>query len=380
MTRETRSLPALLGWFEQAASDPRAQLEAALARGEKAVGCLPYFAPEELIHAMGMRPFGLWGAQGLSSSLSARYFPPFYCSLARLSLELALRGGLRGLCAVTGTLLCDTLRPLSQNWAAALPELPFLPLACPQQRREPFALPYYRSQLEKLARRLKALGGRPLTLEALEASLRLYNSSRAARRQFVALAGQHPAQISPLARCQVLKAALFAPAEEYLPRLTALNQELTALPARRPALPVVVSGILCDSPDLLRAFESAGLTVAADDLAMESRSFRVDAPPDADPLQSLARRFCAQGADPLLYDPDPGLRPRHVAELVGRSGARGLVLVLQQFCDVEEMEWPALKAELDRRGIPSLVIGADQETADWGQAATRLEAFAEELG
>ena len=56
------------------------------------------------------------------------------------------------------------------------------------------------------------------------------------------------------------------------------------------------------------------------------------------------------------------------------------MLVLQQFCDVEEMEWPALKAELDRQGIPSLVIGADQEMTDFGQASTLLEAFAERLG
>ena len=77
---------------------------------------------------------------------------------------------------------------------------------------------------------------------------------------------------------------------------------------------------------------------------------------------------------------DPALRPRHLVRLVRESGSRGLVLVLQQFCDVEEMEWPALKAELDRQGIPSLVIGADQEMTDFGQAATLLEAFAERLG
>ena len=75
-------MQTLLDWFAQTADNPRAQLEAALARGEKAVGCLPYFAPEELIHAMGMRPFGLWGTGELSCSFSAGYFPPFYCSLA----------------------------------------------------------------------------------------------------------------------------------------------------------------------------------------------------------------------------------------------------------------------------------------------------------
>ena len=370
----------LLDWFAQTAENPRAQLEAALARGEKAVGCLPYFAPEELIHAMGMRPFGLWGTGGLSCSLSAGYFPPFYCSLARTSLELALRGSLRGLCAVTGTLLCDTLRPRSQNWAAALPGLPFLPLACPQQRQEVYALTYFRSQLEGLARRLEGLGGRPLDPQALQNSLEVYNASRAARRRFVALAGRRGGLVSPLARCQVLKAALFAPVEEYLTRLTRLNRQLEALPDQPPKLPLTVSGILCDSPALLRAFEGAGFTIAADDLAQESRSFRVDAPQDEDPLLALAMRFCAQNADPLLYDPDPALRPRHLVRLVRESGSRGLVLVLQQFCDVEEMEWPALKAELDRQGIPSLVIGADQEMTDFGQAATLLEAFAERLG
>ena len=196
----------------------------------------------------------------------------------------------------------------------------------------------------------------------------------------MALAGRRGGLISPLTRCQVLKAALFAPVEEYLPRLTRLNRQLETLPDQPPKLPLTVSGILCDSPALLRAFEGAGFTIAADDLAQESRSFRVDAPQDEDPLLALAMRFCAQSADPLLYDPDPALRPRHLVRLVRESGSRGLVLVLQQFCDVEEMEWPALKAELDRQGIPSLVIGADQEMTDFGQASTLLEAFAERLG
>ena len=68
----------MLSELHSVCADPRAQLDAALARGRKAVGVLPYFCPEELVYAAGMLPFGLWGAE-MQTSLSGRYYPAFTC-------------------------------------------------------------------------------------------------------------------------------------------------------------------------------------------------------------------------------------------------------------------------------------------------------------
>ena len=41
-------------YFTGIAENPRKQLDAVLAEGKKAVGVMPYYAPEELVYAAGM--------------------------------------------------------------------------------------------------------------------------------------------------------------------------------------------------------------------------------------------------------------------------------------------------------------------------------------
>jgi len=65
--------------------------------------------------------------------------------------------------------------------------------------------------------------------------------------------------------------------------------------------------------------------------------------------------------------------------MVKKSGAQGLVLFMQQFCDPEEMEYPYLKKALDDAGIPHIKLGIDQQMRDFGQARTAIQAFADVL-
>ena len=90
--------------------------------------------------------------------------------------------------------------------------------------------------------------------------------------------------------------------DEYPEKLVALNEQLKALPAANSKGPkVVTSGIVCDNPALLAAFEENGIAIVADDVAHESRAFRTDAPEnEADPLLALAKQFAAIDYDVLL--------------------------------------------------------------------------------
>lgn len=92
-------------------------------------------------------------------------------------------------------------------------------------------------------------------------------------------------------------------------------------------------------------------------------------------------QFAAIDYDVLLYDhaSAKNRRGEFVAQMVKDSGAQGLVLLMQQFCDPEEMEYPYLKKALDDAGIPYIKIGVDQQMRDFGQARTALQAFADVL-
>ena len=124
----------MLSELQAVCADPRAQLDAALAQGKKAVGVLPYFCPEELVYAAGMLPFGLWGAE-MQVNESKRYYPAFICSLLHTVLELGLKGALNGLSAVMVPICCDSLKGFSANWRYGVgARIPFLHVAYAQNR------------------------------------------------------------------------------------------------------------------------------------------------------------------------------------------------------------------------------------------------------
>ena len=132
---------------------------------------------------------------------------------------------------------------------------------------------------------------------------------------------------------------------------------------------------------LLQIFDDNKIAIAADDVAQESRSFRVDASEEGDPMMALAQQFADQDYDVLLYDEHSNQNRRgdFVVQMVKDSGAQGLVLFMQQFCDPEEMEYPYLKKALDDAGIPHIKLGVDQQMRDFGQASTAIQAFADVL-
>jgi bcr-type benzoyl-CoA reductase subunit C len=371
----------LLGQFDAAASNPEGQLEKYLAAGKKAIGCFPYYVPEELVWAAGMVPFGIWGAEGTINA-AKKYFAPFYCTIAQMGLELALNGKLDKLSGVIVPSMCDTLRPLTQNFRSAIPQIPFIFLAHPQNRREPYGVEFTKYQYGNVRKKLEEISGKPIADGDLKEAIRVYNASRAARRKFVKLAGEHPESVSPAQRSAVLKSAYFTDKAEHTELLTQLNAQLEALPKSEwKGARVLLSGIIADSKSLLQILADHKMAVVADDVAHQSRAFRVDAPEaEADPMTALAMQFAGQDHDVLLYDPELTKRPEYVVKLSQESGAQGVIVLMMQFCDPEEIEYPSLKQALDKAGIPSVSIGFDQQMKDFGQARTQIQAFADVLG
>ena len=103
---------------------------------------------------------------------------------------------------------------------------------------------------------------------------------------------------------------------------------------------------------------------------------------DLDPEQQEKVDGChPEYHEVLLYDPASAenRRGEFVANMVKESGAQGLILFMQQFCDPEEMEYPYLKKALEAEGIPHIKLGVDQQMRDFGQASTAIQAFADVL-
>ena len=377
------STEVMLKEFAEVAEHPHRVLTAYKNEGKKVIGILPYFAPVELVVAAGMVPMGIWGSNKKTISMAKEYCATFYCTIAQLALEMLLDGTMDQLDGIITPTICDTLRPMSQNFRVAMEgKLPCIFLAHPQQRKPAFGLQFTMDQYQHIKTELEKISGSAITDEALRNAIKVYNRSRAARREFVKLAGQHPDVVSAVNRSAVLRSAWFMLKDEHTAKLEALNEELKKLPeCNWKGKKVLTSGIICDNPKLLQIFDDNQIAIVADDVAHESRPIRVDAAETGDPMMALAQQFADQDYDILLYDEhsNQNRRADFVVKQIKDSGAQGLVLFMQQFCDPEEMEYPYLKKALDEAGIPHIKLGVDQQMRDFGQASTAIQAFADVL-
>ena len=375
------SIELMMKEFQDIAYSPNKQLSNFKAQGKKVIGVLPYYAPEELVYAAGMVPMGMWGSNNKTISRAKEYCATFYCTIAQLALEMLLDGTMDQLDGLITPTICDTLRPMSQNFRVSIGQkIPTIFLAHPQNRFAPWGRQFCVDQYTNVKNKLQEIAGKEITDEDIRNAIKVYNASRAARREFVKLANEHCDVVTPTLRSAVLKASFFMLKDAYTEKLNALNAELAALPVCEwKGVKIVTSGIICDNPALLQIFEENNIAIAADDVAHESRAFRTDASEEGDPMLALAQQFADTDYEVLLYDPASAenRRGEYVANLVKESGAQGLILFMQQFCDPEEMEYPYLKKALDAAGIPHIKLGVDQQMRDFGQAATAIQAFAD---
>lgn len=370
-------IASLLSTFSEVAEHPSKQLDKYLEAGKRAIGVGPYHVPEELVYAAGAIPFGVWGMVG-SADAAKKYFPPFYCSICQMTLEMGIKGMLDKLSGMMITGLCDTLRASSQNWKAAMGnKVPMIYVTNAQNRFLPAGFTYTVEAYTEVKRRVEECCDTIIDDADLMEAIKLYNKWRAAMREFVALAGSHPAEVSNAARVAVINAGYYMDKAEHLPLVEQLNAELAKLPASTDGYKkIVLSGIYEDIPAITSILEDNKIAVVADDLAKESRAFSRVVPEEGDPIEALAKGWCDLRADTELYDP----KKEHIDALVKKAqdaGASAVVILLAKFCDPEEFEAPLVTRAVREAGMKCITVEIDQCTESYEQARTQIETLAE---
>ena len=372
-----QNVKTLLEQFRAIAADPRKAVEDHKAEtGRGAIGMMPVYAPEELVHATGFLPVGLWGGNRPVSK-ARTYLPPFACSVMQQVMELECDGAYDILDAVVFSVPCDTLKCMSQKWKGSAPVLVF---THPQNRGLESANRFLEHEYAVLQEKLEAVTGVKITNAALERSIQVYNENRAVMREFAQLAGAYPQVISAVDRHAVFKSRLFMEKSRH----TALVRELMeAVRASDPqpwmGKKVVVTGILVEPDGLLSLFDELGLAIVADDLAQESRQVRVDVPEgDEAPLYRLARVWQNMYGCPLATDTKKARGPM-LQDMVRKTGADAVVVAMMKFCDPEEWDYPIYHRQFGEWGIRDLMIEVDQEAVSFEQARTRLQSLVETL-
>ena len=373
-----RSVQELLDLLHGAAANPRSQMEAYAAAGKQVVLTAPVYTPEEVIHSMGLVPMGAWGGD-VQLNESKRYFPAFICSIAQSIVELGIAGAYRGAKAIVIPALCDSLKVLIENFKYGVPAIPVVPMIWPQNRVPDFGKAFTRAGCERVIRDLEAITGAAYSDEALRGSIRVYNAHNAAMRRLSAVLAVHP-EVGAAARSDCFKSAFFLLKEEHTALITELCDALEAQgTAETEKTPVYISGILADSPAFNALLDEAGLYVAGDDVAAQSRQYRTDAPEDCPaPLDALAEKFARMNHCSVLYDPEKR-RVGFIADEAKALGAKGVLLVLTKFCDPEEFDNPLIARACQAAGLPATVIEIDRQMVNYEQARTAIETFKDML-
>jgi len=363
--------------LKNACVNPRLQLEHYLAQGKKVIGCFPPYTPEELVHAAGMIPMGLWGGNK-EPVLAKSYLPPFACPIMQADMELGLMGAYKGLSAVIIPTLCDTLRCMTQNWRFGMKNIPMIPIVYPQNRKSPASIDYLVDEYETIAVMMATITGQMITEKALGEAIDIYNEHNAVMNNFAMTANEHLDIITPTVRHSVMKSAFFFEKAEHTAIVKEIIKELQALPVHKfTGKKVVLTGIACEPDELLKVLEDNGFAVVGDDLAQESRQYRTDTPvKGGGAMKRLALQWNARHGCSLVHE-DGKPRGSMLLKLCQATGALGVINCLMKFCDPEEYDQPYFEADLKNGGIATLTIEINQHSASLEQIGTRIESFAE---
>lgn len=366
----------ILKKLHEIAANPSKQKEKYLACGEKIVLTAPVYTPEEIIHSMGIVPMGAWGAD-MELNESKKYFPAFICSIMQSIVELGMKGIYDGVSAILIPSLCDSLKVLGENWKYAVPSIPFIPMTYPQNRKPEFGVAYTKAGYERVIRDLEKATGCQFNEADLQKSIQIYNEHNEVMREVSKVLSKH-ADVTASQRNDIFKSAYFMRKEEHTQLIKDLIDCLTKEPEDDKKIKIMTSGILADSPYLLEILEENGLQIVADDVAAESRQYRVDADVREDALECLAEKFSNMDNCSLLYDVEKK-RVKKIIEDCKSTGAKGVIVILTKFCDPEEFDYPFIKKACQEQKIPVLLIEVDRQMENNEQARTMIETFKDML-
>lgn len=357
--------------FHTVATAPRAQMDSYLKQGKKVVLTSPVYTPEEILHSMGFVPMGAWGAD-VELNRAKEYFPAFLCSIVQSMLELGINGAYDGASAIVIPSLCDTLKTLGENWKYAVKDIPFIPMTYPQHRKPAYGIAYTKAGYERVIDDLEKLGGK-FDASALAESNRIYNRHNQAMRKAEELLAKHP-EITAAQRSDLFKSAFFMLKEEHTELVEQLIKELEEVTPAEETIPVIVSGILTDAPQLNAIFDELGFHIVADDVAAQSRQYRTDVPDGGEALEALAEKFANMDNCSVLYNVEKP-RVQWIVDTAKERGAKGVVVAMTKFCDPEEFDYVMIKKACEAADIPVTQIEVDRQMKQFEQIRTNLETF-----
>lgn len=313
--------------------------------GGKAIGCLPFFIPEEVLHAAGTLPVTVCGDEygaecGRWEVLDGFVFPP-----------------------VAG-LPPDTMDML----AGAVPGLPQVSLEFSSRAMAVPSMEEALDRVELLREWAGELSGRHATDGALEKSIGVFNENRRLFSVLEERAASEPGAYSAGELCRLFRSALALPPEAHSELLHAALSRHSA-PRRTSGARIFLAGRMATAAPM-DAIDAAGAAVVGLSFLAGNRTPESMVKESGDPALALARRLRSQMLAWAEQGPSRAARQLERVEAAGADrflylgGAAGLPDPSGELAE-----------EADKRGIPFLRVEGDLFGEHPEDASARLARF-----
>jgi benzoyl-CoA reductase subunit C len=352
--------------------------------GRKAIGYMPVYVPREIIHAAGMLPVGiLGGGDQLEVIQGDAYYQSYICRIPRSTIEMGLTGRLDCLDGMLFPSICDVIRNLSGMWQILFKDKYVRYIDVPQNYEDEIGGKFYMEEMQVLREDLAKLGGKPITDDAINASIAVYNENRAALRELYAYRAAKPWQAPTSEVYLVQRAGMILPPEEHtrLVRDYIAATDAVSRPKRDNAR-VVINGTFCEQPPLalIKSIEMAGCYVVDDDFMLVGRWLLDHVPSDGEPLRELSKAFLHRSATTAAkYDTTREQKGVFLMKQVKTMGAEGVIFAAPSFCDPALLERPMLQDVLTQHKIPHTAFKYAENTGQMAPIREQAGTFADSI-
>jgi len=350
--------------------------------GGHVIGHFQVYFPEELVHAAGMLPLKVMGAGGrIEAKQADSHIGSFVCSICRTSLELGLSGRLGFLDAFYTHPICDAARNLAGIWGRNFPNQVAEILYLPQNANSAAAAAYLRGEYARIRRQLERIGGRPITDDALRASIQVYNENRRLIRELYRYKREQPWLLSTTEAYVLIAAGAQLRREEHNRILAAA---LALLPERegrkQDRVRVVFEGGFCEQPplDMLQLIEEA-CYIVDDDLLIGLRWITEDVPAGEDPLQDLATSYLERSSYSCVQHDDRKPKEEMLIRRAEAAQAQAVILAAAKMCEPGMDEQVAYTRALEARRTPFLLLEFEEKMTGFERMRMEVETFVESI-
>jgi bcr-type benzoyl-CoA reductase subunit C len=345
--------------------------------GKIIAGTLPDL-PEEMIQAAGALPQYLLG-RDIPFLHAEGHLQNFACSYTRTILEMLHAGELDYLDGIIIPHACDATRCMD----LVIKEVKLFPFSetfyIPKYSASPSAKSFFREELNRIRSRLADLTGQYPDVELIRESINLHNRVRALLSEVMELLKGNPPLVSAAEYFAAVRAAMVMPKEYMKGKLEEfLAEARTRMPEADTRPPVILAGKVPEPSSIINMIEESGLRIIEDTLVIGARYVLAKASLDIEPIEALIERQLNQIPFTGIWDTRPS-RASYIIERVRETKARGVLILVQKFCEPYEVEAPGIRMELEKQDIPCIFLESDYKENSLEPLRTRVQAFAEML-